>query len=115
MESAVVFVCGELVIDLSAQTVTLRDEELALTILEFNTLAYLAQHQGRYVRAETLLEQVWGCETCGTPDQVKSCIKRLRHKLGPEGTAYLHTQWMRGYRLIDPNTFFQKFKCEGRS
>ncbi len=77
-------VCGQLVLDLTVQTATFQGVELCLTALEFNTLAYLAQHPGQFVCAEILLDQVWHCETGGTIHQVKSCIKRLRHKLGRE-------------------------------
>ncbi len=102
METISPWVCGQLVIELDAQTVAFQDREICLTSLEFKALFYLVRHPGQYVRAEILLEQVWHCEAGGTPDQVKSCIKRLRRKLGAQGAKYIQTHWGFGYRFAIP-------------
>lgn len=98
---------GELVVDLYENTVTLERQRLEVTPLEFKVLVYLVQNPTRYVCAEELLEKVWHCADGGTLDQVKSCVKRLRHKLAvkEKTTKYIHTARGWGYRFgFSPRT-----------
>jgi DNA-binding response OmpR family regulator len=73
---------GELTIDLKARRVMRGEEEVRLTALEYDLLAYLAQNAGRVVSYDELLNSVWGYDyDRGTHWQVKTAIKRLRRKI----------------------------------
>jgi DNA-binding response OmpR family regulator len=80
-----VFLVGALLIDLRARRVRRRGEDLHLTSLEFDLLAYLARNAGRVVGYDELLERVWGYECDeGNHDLIRSCLKRLRKKIEDE-------------------------------
>ncbi|HLF25743.1 MAG TPA: response regulator transcription factor [Anaerolineae bacterium] len=76
---------GELKIDLSAQTVERNDHVVHLSPLEYRLLSCLAEHLGQPVSHDKILGDVCGCfpERGGTPEQVKSVVKRLRTKIEP--------------------------------
>ncbi len=54
---------------------------LELTTLEFEMLRVLAQHAGRVLSREQLLDQVWGYNYHGDLRVVDAVVKRLRTKL----------------------------------
>jgi hypothetical protein len=71
-----------------------------LTQLEFDVLCYLQQSEGRPVRREALLRDVWGYEWTGGSNVVEVAISALRKKLGDRASA-LRTVRGVGYAL-DP-------------
>ncbi len=77
--------------------------KIKLTRLEFNVLAHLFIHRGHAVSHEELLREVWECDDTDerTVATVKSCVSRLRRKLGDDASAprYIFNVWGVGYRL----------------
>ncbi|WP_028933854.1 response regulator transcription factor [Pseudonocardia spinosispora] len=95
---------GDLTVDASARRAVLAGEELALTVREFDLLAFLIRHPGQaYTRAE-LLEKVWGW-SFGDQSTVTVHVRRLREKVEPDPTRprRISTVWGVGYRY-DPVT-----------
>jgi DNA-binding response OmpR family regulator len=95
-------IVGELFIDLRAREVRRGGEELHLTKLEFDLLAYLARNAGKVVRYDELLEKVWGYGYSeGNYDLIRTCIKRLRKKIEDKPRKPRHIMTVRGvgYRL----------------
>ncbi len=90
---------GRLVIDVAARTATRDGEPLALTVREFDLLAFLLAHPCEAFSRPALLEQVWGW-TFGDPSTVTVHIRRLREKIEDDPTApqVLVTVWGVGYR-----------------
>lgn len=88
----------ELVIDLQARRLTLRDEEVELTRVEFDLLAYLAQRPGAAVQRVWLAESVLDPGREGTDRTLDVHVSRLRKKLGAFGTC-ISTVWGVGYRF----------------
>jgi DNA-binding response OmpR family regulator len=74
-------VVGELTIDPSAHTVTLKGEPLDLPPREFDLLHTLALDAGRVLSVDELLRRVWGAEYIGEPQVVYVHIRWLREKL----------------------------------
>jgi DNA-binding response OmpR family regulator len=88
-----------LVMDVARRVATLRGEPLALTVREFDLLAYLMRHPGRaFTRAE-LLAAVWGW-TFGDHSTVTVHVRRLREKVEerPASPRRIFTVWGVGYR-----------------
>lgn len=88
-----------LVVDVARRTATLHGAPLALTVREFDLLAYLLRHPGRaFTRAE-LLSGVWGW-TFGDHSTVTVHVRRLREKVedDPARPARIFTVWGVGYR-----------------
>ena len=72
---------GDLRLNLDAHQVFVRDEEIALTALEFRLLKHLLDRRGRVQTRDQLLEEVWGYSSDVTTRTVDTHIKRLREKL----------------------------------
>jgi DNA-binding response OmpR family regulator len=92
---------GELQVDFGRRMVTLRDEEIAVTYVEFEILAALARSPGRVLSRETLLEHVWGDSEYRDPRTVDVHIRHLREKLerDPKEPEFLFTVRGVGYRF----------------
>jgi DNA-binding response OmpR family regulator len=93
---------GELLINESSYTATVRGTVLDLTYKEFELLKYLSQHPGRVFTRQQLLQEVWGYDYFGGTRTVDVHVRRLRAKLGPEHDALIGTVRNVGYRLVPP-------------
>lgn len=92
---------GRLVLDVPRHRVTVDDEEVPLTALEFKLLLDLATRRGRVQSRDALLDRVWGYAPGIETRTVDTHVKRLRAKLGDAGHL-LETLRGVGYRLRDP-------------
>jgi len=90
---------GDCRIDLQARRVHRADEEIHLTRIEFDLLAFLAGRPRAAVARETLLEHVWGWASDVETRTVDSHVKALRRKLGSELIRTVHGV---GYALETP-------------
>jgi DNA-binding response OmpR family regulator len=92
---------GNLIIDFDRRMVTLRDEEIKVTYVEFEILGALARSPGRVLSRETLLEHVWGDSEYRDPRTVDVHIRHLREKLeqDPKEPEFLFTVRGVGYRF----------------
>jgi DNA-binding response OmpR family regulator len=92
---------GELKIDFGRRMVTLREEEIRVTYVEFEILGALARSPGRVLSRETLLEHVWGDSEYRDPRTVDVHIRHLREKLetDPKDPEFLFTVRGVGYRF----------------
>ncbi|HET8955941.1 MAG TPA: response regulator transcription factor [Solirubrobacterales bacterium] len=93
--------CDGLTIDFDRRMVTLKDEEVRVTYVEFEILGALARSPGRVLTRETLLEHVWGDSDYRDPRTVDVHIRHLREKLeqDPKEPDYLFTVRGVGYRF----------------
>jgi DNA-binding response OmpR family regulator len=99
-EEATIEVDG-LTIDFGRRMVTLREEEVRVTYVEFEILGALARSPGRVLTRETLLEHVWGDSEYRDPRTVDVHIRHLREKLErePKEPEFLFTVRGVGYRF----------------
>jgi DNA-binding response OmpR family regulator len=90
-----------LTIDFGRRMVTLRDDEVKVTYVEFEILGALARSPGRVLTRETLLEHVWGDSEYRDPRTVDVHIRHLREKLeqDPKEPDFLFTVRGVGYRF----------------
>ncbi len=88
---------NELTVDLPGHRVTLGDEEIRLTALEFRLLQTFLTRKGRVQTREALLNDVWGIKADVTTRTVDTHVKRLREKLQSAG-SYIETLRGVGYR-----------------
>ena len=93
--------CGGLTIDFDRRMVTLDEEEVRVTYVEFEILGALARSPGRVLTRETLLEHVWGDSDYRDPRTVDVHIRHLREKLekDPKEPEFLFTVRGVGYRF----------------
>jgi DNA-binding response OmpR family regulator len=90
---------GEYRIDLQARRVHRGAEEIHLTRIEFDVLAFLAGRPRAAVSRRALLEHIWGPPSDVESRTVDSHVKALRRKLGSELIRTVHGV---GYALETP-------------
>jgi DNA-binding response OmpR family regulator len=92
---------GTLRMDVERRTVTIADDFIELTRLEFDLLRVLLMNPGRVLTRERLLEQAWGYDYVGDTRTVDSAVKRLRAKFrraSPEADCIESVRGL-GYRI----------------
>ncbi|MFD9499302.1 response regulator transcription factor [Streptomyces sp. NPDC060035] len=92
-----------LVLDPAARHATREGRALALTLREFDLLAFLLRHPGRVFTREELMREVWGWDF-GDLSTVTVHVRRLRGKIeaDPARPELIRTVWGVGYRLDLP-------------
>lgn len=75
----------DLVVDLGRKSAARGKEEVRFTRTEFALLELLAQHHGRPVSRELMLQNVWGLAAENNSHTLDTCLWRLRKKLGDHG------------------------------
>ncbi len=87
-------------LDPAARTAAKDGRELALTLREFDLLAYLLDRPGEAITRERLMHEVWGWEF-GDLSTVTVHVRRLRGKIesDPAKPALIRTVWGVGYRF----------------
>lgn len=89
-----------LTLDPTARRATREGAELALTLREFDLLAFFLRHPGRAFSREELMSEVWGWDF-GDLSTVTVHVRRLRAKIehDPARPRLIQTVWGVGYRL----------------
>ncbi|MCI8771430.1 MAG: response regulator transcription factor [Lachnospiraceae bacterium] len=92
---------GDITVNITARSVQKNSKEVALSLREFDLLAYLCEHKNTAVSKEKLLSGVWGAFSAVEPSTLTVHIRWLREKLEdtPSKPAYLKTVWGVGYML----------------
>jgi two-component system, OmpR family, response regulator MtrA len=92
---------GELVVDRSSLTVTLRDQEISLTPTELRLLLVLSGSPRQVFSRQQLLDLVWEHDYLGDSRLVDACVQRLRAKIdsGTSEPRYIQTVRGFGYRF----------------
>ena len=94
-------VFNDLLIDPLTRIVSVRDQELNLTVKEFDMLWLLANHPRHVYTRDQLLDRIWGGSEYIDPGTVTVHIRRLREKIedDPSKPAYIQTVWGVGYKF----------------
>ena len=97
---------GELVIDYDARMVTVAGRTARLTATEYRLAVELSVHGGRTMTQDQLLTRVWGAAYSGDSHVLRTCVKKLRRKLGDSAgnPAYIFTEPGVGYRMAMPES-----------
>ena len=98
-ESPIVF--DNLEIDPSGRRVSVRGEEVQLTLREYDLLLHLARHPGQVFSRDQLLDAVWQYAFYTDTSTVTVHMRRLRSKIEeqPSEPRWLQTVWGVGYRF----------------
>jgi two-component system alkaline phosphatase synthesis response regulator PhoP len=86
-------------IDTGSRKVFVDDRQVELTSIEFELLRALAEHAGRVLSREQLLEKVWGYDYYGEIRVVDVHVGHIRRKLGED--RFIATVRGAGYRFED--------------
>ncbi|PPS44143.1 response regulator transcription factor [Chroococcidiopsis sp. TS-821] len=95
----------KLVIDPERREVTLNNQLIPLTALEFDLLRFLASHPGRVWRRAELIQEVWDYDYVGDQRVVDVHIGQIRKKIEIDATQPILIQTVRGvgYKFEAPN------------
>jgi two-component system, OmpR family, KDP operon response regulator KdpE len=96
---------GELRIDLERRAVTMADEPVSLTPIEYDLLRLLAENQGKLLTHPMILRAIWGPAFQEESNYLHVHISHLRRKLEPDPARprYILNQAGVGYRLVEPS------------
>ena len=90
---------GELAVDYTGRTVSIRGEAVKLSKREFDIVELLSMHQGQVFDRERIYEIVWGMDGDGSSGTVIEHIRKVRAKLSAKTLHnYIETVWGVGYR-----------------
>jgi len=92
---------GHITIDTEKRIAAKNDEQVELTVKEFDVFELLSKNPGRVYSRETLLNIIWGYEYQGDIRTVDVHIRRLREKLeeNPAEPEHIMTKWGVGYYI----------------
>ena len=90
---------GELEIDLGLREVRFGSKQTSFTALEFDLLAFLAQHPGQVFSYAQLSDQVWRAPINQGLHNIQVCMARVRQKLDAlcPGQHHIETIRRKGY------------------
>ena len=93
---------GEVEVDFDRHQARRGGTRVDLTGKEFDVLRLLAQHRGKIVTRDRLLEDVWGYEHFPTTRTVDNHILRLRQKLeeNPSDPRFILSVYGEGYKFV---------------
>lgn len=96
-----VLTMGALTVDPARHVVRAGDENVALTLKEFQLLVLLLEHPGSVFTRDQLLSVVWGYDFDGASRTVDVHIRTLRQKLGEPGNLIQTVRGV-GYKIEEP-------------
>jgi DNA-binding response OmpR family regulator len=90
---------GEIVLDPSRQSLSVRSKEVAVAPKEFSLLQVLMENRGRVVTRQQLLDKVWGYDFEGEHQTISVHVRWLREKIevDPNNPRHIVTVRSRGY------------------
>jgi len=97
----ILFISGDLKVDLASRQVFIKDEEIHLTPIEYRLLAVLIKHAGKVVTHKLLLKEVWGPVYTDQQQYLHVYMAQLRKKVesDPARPRLLINEPAVGYRL----------------
>lgn len=93
-----VYELGQLYLCPAKHIVRVSDQDVTLTLKEFELLSYLFRNKGNVLTRDQILQEIWGYEFDGENRTVDVHIRTLRSKLGSCGDLVETVRGM-GYRL----------------
>jgi two-component system, OmpR family, response regulator RegX3 len=95
---------GDVCLDPERHEVTIRGEQVAMPLKEFELLELLLANAGRVLPRETLIDRVWGADYVGDTKTLDVHIKRLRAKVevDPSNPSRIVTIRGLGYKFDAP-------------
>lgn len=89
---------GGILIDKAAHQVKIDNNNVDLSVKEFELLYYFVMNKGVALSREKILNNVWNYDYFGDARTIDTHVKKLRSKLGDKGD-YIKTIWGMGYKF----------------
>lgn len=93
--------CGGLVINDDTKEVSIDEEAVRLTPIEYNILLLLVKNAGKVFSIDQIYESIWNEEAIGADNTVAVHIRHIREKIeiNPKEPRYLKVVWGVGYKI----------------
>lgn len=97
-----VFINGDLKIDYAAGCVSMYDEELHLTPIEYKLICLLARNVGKVLTHTSITKEIWGTTWDTDVASLRVFMATLRKKIekDPSAPQYIQTHIGIGYRML---------------
>ncbi|MBD5137618.1 MAG: response regulator transcription factor [Lachnospiraceae bacterium] len=92
---------GNIRLDKVGRHVWVNENEITMTVKEFDLLLYMMENKGKALSKNELFNKIWGFDSESEPQTLTVHINRLREKLeeDPKNPKRLLTVWGVGYRF----------------
>ena len=87
---------GPVRMDVDRHVVTVRGEQVAMPLKEFDLLELLVRNAGRVLTRAQLIDRVWGADYVGDTKTLDVHVKRLRAKVEVDPASPVHLVTVRG-------------------
>jgi len=87
---------GPVRMDVDRHVVTVRGEQVAMPLKEFDLLELLVRNSGRVLTRSQLIDRVWGADYVGDTKTLDVHVKRLRAKVEEDPSSPRHLVTVRG-------------------
>ena len=100
-ENKAIYQVGGLILNDDTKQVTVDDEPVKMTPIEYNILLLLMKNQGRVVSINQIYESIWNEDGIGADNTVAVHIRHIREKIeiNPKEPRYLKVVWGVGYKI----------------
>ena len=100
-ENKAIYQVGGLVLNDDTKQVTVDDEPVKMTPIEYNILLLLMKNQGRVFSINQIYESIWNEDAIGADNTVAVHIRHIREKIEikPKEPRYLKVVWGVGYKI----------------
>ncbi len=100
-DSSHIYRVGGLAMNDETKEVTVDEELVKLTPIEYNILLLLVKNQGRVFSIDQIYENIWNEEAIGADNTVAVHIRHIREKIeiNPKEPRYLKVVWGVGYKI----------------
>ena len=100
-ENKALYQVGGLVLNDDTKQVTVDDEPVKMTPIEYNILLLLMKNQGRVFSINQIYESIWNEDAIGADNTVAVHIRHIREKIeiNPKEPRYLKVVWGVGYKI----------------
>ena len=99
-ENKAIYQVGGLILNDDTKQVTVDDEPVKMTPIEYNILLLLMKNQGRVFSINQIYESIWNEDAIGADNTVAVHIRHIREKIeiNPKEPRYLKVVWGQGYK-----------------
>ena len=100
-ENQKIYQTGGLVMNDDLKEVTVDDNPVKLTPIEYNILLLLVKNQGKVFSIDQIYESIWNEDAIGVDNTVAVHIRHIREKIeiNPKEPRYLKVVWGVGYKI----------------
>lgn len=98
-----VFVVKDLKIDFDKRRVTILNEEIHLTPMEYKLIELMSKYAGRVLTHKYIVDEIWGSYFDNDSQSLRVFMANIRRKIekNPAEPQYILTEVGVGYRLVD--------------